>query len=147
ALLLLFLWLGRRLVASRFGMVIVGIRENERRMCALGFPVYRYKLTCFAIAGAVAGLAGALVANQTEFVSPSLLEWTKSGEIMVMTIMGGMGTLIGPVFGAAAFLLLEFVLSDWTEHWKIVLGPLLILIVLFAKRGIYGWLVGREGGP
>jgi branched-chain amino acid transport system permease protein len=147
ALLLLFLWLGRRLVASRFGMVIVGIRENERRMCALGFPVYRYKLACFAIAGAVAGLAGALVANQTEFVSPSLLEWTKSGEIMVMAIMGGMGTLIGPVFGAAAFLLLEFVLSDWTEHWKIVLGPLLILIVLFAKRGIYGWLVGREGGP
>jgi len=147
ALLLLFLWLGRRLVASRFGMVIVGIRENERRMSALGFPVYRYKLACFAIAGAVAGLAGALVANQTEFVSPSLMEWTKSGEIMVMAIMGGMGTLIGPVFGAAAFLLLEFVLSDWTEHWMIVLGPLLILIVLFAKRGIYGWLVGREGGP
>jgi branched-chain amino acid transport system permease protein len=147
ALLLLFLWLGGRLVASRFGRVIAGVRENERRMAALGFPVYRYKLACFVIAGAVAGLAGALTANHAEFVSPSLMQWTKSGEIMVMAIMGGMGTLIGPVFGAAAFLLLEELLSGWTEHWKIVLGPLLILIVLFAKRGIFGWLVGREGGP
>jgi len=143
ALLLVFLWLGRRLVASRFGMVIAGVRENERRMVALGFPVYRYKLACFAIAGAVAGLAGALAANQTEFVSPGLMHWTKSGEIMVMVIMGGMGTLVGPVFGAAVFLLLEEVLSKWTEHWMIVLGPLLILIVLFAKRGLYGWLAGR----
>lgn len=147
ALLLLFLWLGRRLIASRFGMVIAGVRENERRMTALGFPVYRYKLACFTIAGAVAGLAGALIANQTEFVSPSLMEWTKSGEIMVMAIMGGMGTLIGPIFGAAAFLLLEELLSGWTEHWKILLGPLLILIVLFAKQGIYGWLAGRKDAP
>jgi branched-chain amino acid transport system permease protein len=147
ALLLLFLWLGRRLMGSRFGMVIAGVRENERRMVALGFPVYRYKLACFAIAGAVAGLAGALIANHAEFVSPSLMGWTKSGEIMVMVIMGGMGTLIGPVFGAAAFLLLEEVLSGWTEHWMIVLGPMLILIVLFAKRGIHGWLVGRGGEP
>lgn len=143
ALLLVFLWLGRRLVASRFGMVIAGVRENERRMVALGFPVYRYKLACFAIAGAVAGLAGALAANQTEFVSPGLMHWTKSGEIMVMVIMGGIGSLVGPVFGAAVFLLLEEVLSKWTEHWMIVLGPLLILIVLFAKRGLYGWLAGR----
>ena len=147
AFLLLFLWLGRRLTGSRFGMVIAGVRENERRMTALGFPVYRYKLACFAIAGAAAGLAGALIANQTEFVSPSLMHWTRSGEIMVMVIMGGMGTLVGPVLGAAAFLLLEELLSGWTEHWMIVLGPLLILIVLFAKRGIHGWLVGREGQP
>ena len=147
ALLLLFLWLGRRLTGSRFGMVIAGVRENERRMTALGFPVYRYKLACFAIAGATAGLAGALIANQTEFVSPSLMQWTKSGEIMVMVIMGGMGTLTGPVFGAVAFLLLEEVLSGWTEHWNIILGPLLILIVLFAKRGIHGWLAGRDGAP
>jgi len=143
-LLLLFLWLGRRLAASRFGMVVTGVRENERRMTALGFPVYRYKLACFAIAGSVAGLAGALIANQTEFVSPSLMHWTRSGEIMVMVIMGGMGTLFGPVFGAVAFLLLEEVLSGWTEHWMIVFGPLLILIVLFARRGVYGWLVGPE---
>lgn len=145
ALLLLFLWLGRRLTKSRFGMVIAGVRENERRMAALGFPVYRYKLACFAIAGAVAGLAGALSANLTEFVSPSLMHWTKSGEIMVMVIMGGMGTLLGPVFGATTFLLLEELLSTWTEHWMIFLGPLLILIVLFSKRGLYGWLAGRGG--
>jgi len=147
AILLLFLGLGRRLVGSRFGMVIRGVRENERRMTALGFPTYRYKLACFSLAGAAAGLAGALIANQTEFVSPSLMHWTRSGEIMVMVILGGMGTLFGPVFGAAAFLLLEEVLSAWTEHWMIVLGPVLIFVVLFARRGVYGWLVGRGGEP
>lgn len=145
ALLLLFLWLGRRLVDSRFGMVLRGVRENERRMTALGFPVYRYKLAGFVIAGAVAGLAGALIANQTEFVSPSLMHWTRSGQIMVMVILGGMGTLFGPVLGAVAFLLLEEVLAGWTEHWMIVLGPLLIFVVLFARRGIFGWLVGPRG--
>lgn len=145
ALLLLFLWLGGRLVDSRFGMVLRGVRENERRMAALGYPVYRYKLAGFALAGAAAGLAGALIANQTEFVSPSLMHWTRSGEILVMVILGGMGTLFGPVFGAAAFLLLEEVLAGWTEHWMIVLGPLLIFVVLFARRGIFGWLVGRRG--
>lgn len=146
ALLLTFLGLGRRLVESRFGMVIRGVRENERRMGALGYPTYRYKLACFSIAGAAAGLAGALIANQTEFVSPSLMHWTRSGEILVMVILGGMGTLFGSVFGAAAFLLLEEVLSSWTEHWMIVLGPILIFVVLFARHGIYGWLVGREDG-
>ena len=147
ALLLLFLGLGHRLVRSRFGMVIIGVRENERRMAALGFPTYRYKLACFSIAGAADGVAGALIANQTEFVSPSLMHWTRSGEIMVMVILGGMGTLFGPVFGAAAFLLLEEVLSTWTEHWMVVLGPVLIFVVLFARRGVYGWLIGREDEP
>ncbi|UCH75062.1 MAG: branched-chain amino acid ABC transporter permease [Rhodospirillales bacterium] len=146
AVLLLFLGFGHRAVGSRFGMVIRGVRENERRMTALGFPTYRYKLACFSIAGAAAGLAGALIANQTEFVSPSLMHWTRSGEIMVMVILGGMGTLFGPVFGAAAFLLLEEVLSAWTEHWMIVLGPVLIFVVLFARRGIYGWLIGAQDG-
>ncbi|MFQ5691426.1 MAG: branched-chain amino acid ABC transporter permease [Nitrospinota bacterium] len=143
ALLLGFLYLCHRLVNSRFGMVIRGCKENERRMGALGFPTYRYKLVCFAIAGAGAGLAGALIANQTEFVSPNLMHWTVSGEIMVMVILGGMGTLYGPVFGAAAFLLLEEVLSAYTEHWMIILGPTLILVVLFARRGLCGWLAAR----
>ncbi len=142
--LVLFLWLGRRLVDSRFGMVLRGVRENERRMQAIGFPTYRYKLAGFAIAGAVAGLSGALIANHTEFVSPALMHWTRSGEIMVMVILGGMGTLFGPVFGAAVLLLLEEVLSTWTEHWMLVLGPLLILVVLFGRRGVYGWLVGGD---
>ena len=111
-------------------------------MQAMGFPTLRYKLTAFVIAGAVAGLAGALMANQTEFVSPSFLDWSRSGEFMVIVVLGGMGTLYGPLAGAAAFLLLEEVLSDWTEHWMIVLGPLLILVVLFAKQGLWGAVEG-----
>lgn len=143
ALLIGLLFLKARLVESRFGMVLRGIRQNERRMRALGFPTYRYKLAAFVIAGAVAGLAGALMANLTEFVSPSLLHWTRSGELMIMVILGGMGTVAGPVLGALAFLLLEDVLSEITQHWMIVLGPLLILIVLVARRGLAGLLDPR----
>jgi len=144
-LLIGFLLFSRRLVNSRFGMVIRGCKENERRMGALGFPTYRYKLVCFVIAGAGAGLAGALMANQTEFVSPSLLHWTVSGNILVMVILGGVGTLIGPVFGATVLLLLEEFLSRYTEHWMLVLGPILIFVVLFARRGLYGSFVERIG--
>ncbi len=143
-LLIGFILLSYRLVNSRFGMVIRGSRENETRMGSLGFPTYRYKLVCFAIAGAGAGLAGALIANQTEFVSPSLMHWTVSGEILVMVILGGVGTLLGPVFGAAALLLLEEFLSVYTEHWMLVLGPILIFVVLFARRGLYGSIVERN---
>ncbi|MCY4485953.1 MAG: branched-chain amino acid ABC transporter permease [Deltaproteobacteria bacterium] len=133
------LLLGRRLVRSRFGMVLQGCKENEERMLALGFPVYRYKLTAFVLAGAAAGLAGALMANYMGFVDPALMHWTVSGEIMVMVILGGMGTLAGPVIGAAVLLLLEEILSAYMEHWMIILGPVLILVVLFARRGIWGW--------
>jgi branched-chain amino acid transport system permease protein len=119
-------------------MVIRGCKENERRMSALGFPVYRYKLICFVIAGSISGLSGALIANQTEFASPNLMHWTVSGEIMVMVILGGIGTLYGPVFGAMVFLLLEEVLSIYTEHWMLILGPIMIVIVLFARRGLFG---------
>lgn len=143
-LLIGFLLFSRRLVNSRFGMVIRGCKENERRMGALGFPTYRYKLVCFVIAGAGAGLAGALMANQTEFVSPSLLHWTVSGDILVMVILGGVGTLVGPVFGATVFLLLEEFLSRYTEHWMLFLGPILIFVVLFARRGLYGSFVERK---
>ena len=143
-LLIGFLLFTRRLVNSRFGMVIRGCKENERRMGALGFPTYRYKLICFVIAGAGAGLAGALMANQTEFVSPSLLHWTVSGDILVMVILGGVGTLVGPVFGATVFLLLEEFLSRYTEHWMLFLGPILIFVVLFARRGLYGSFVERK---
>lgn len=136
--LLVFLFLAKRLVHSRFGMVIRGSRENMRRMRALGFSTYRYQLVCFIIAGAGAGLAGALIANQTEYVSPGLLHWTRSAEILVMVLLGGMGTLFGPVLGAAALLLLEEVLAMYTEHWMVYLGPFLILVVLFARRGLYG---------
>jgi branched-chain amino acid transport system permease protein len=144
ALLTGFLFLSHRLVNSRFGMVIRGCKENEQRMAALGFPTYRYKLICFMIAGAGAGLSGALIANQTEFVSPSLMHWTVSGEILIMVILGGMGTLFGPVFGAAALLLLEEFLSMYTEHWMLFLGPAMILVVLFARGGLYGSFVEKK---
>ena len=141
----LFLFAAHRIVHSRFGMVIQGCRENERRMRSLGFATFRYRLVCFIIAGAGAGLAGALIANQTEYVSPSLMHWTRSGQILVMVLLGGMGTLFGPVAGAATLLLMEEVLSIYTEHWMVYLGPFLILVVLFAKRGIYGLFAGGNG--
>ncbi len=141
-ILVVFLLVGRRLVHSRFGMVLQGCKENEQRMLALGFPVYRYKLTAFVMAGATAGLAGGLMANYMGFVSPGLMHWTVSGEIMVMVILGGMGTLAGPVTGAAVLLLLEEILSAYMEHWMIILGPVMVLVVLFARNGIWGWFQG-----
>jgi branched-chain amino acid transport system permease protein len=143
--LLTVLYLGRRLVKARFGRVIEGCRENERRMRALGFPSYRYKLAAFTIAGAVAGLAGALFATNESFISPSIMHWTRSGDLIIMVILGGMGTLYGPLIGAVTFLLLEKFLPDYTQHWQIVFGPILVLIVLFAKRGVFGWLLPRHG--
>ena len=139
-LLVTLLWLGRRMIDSRFGRVIRGIRQNERRMQAIGFATFRYKLVAFVIAGAMAGLAGALMASQDEFVSPSLMHWTRSGEFIVMIVLGGMATLFGPVIGAAVYLLLEEVLSSYTQHWQIILGPVLVLVVLFGRGGIVGAL-------
>ncbi len=146
AVLLLFLVLGERLMASRFGMVIRGVKSNERRMRAIGFPTFRYKLAAFAISGAMCGVAGALLANLTLFVSPSIMQWTRSGEVMIMVILGGMGSLFGPVLGAVAFLLLEETLSGLTTHWQAILGPILILVVLFARRGLFGLLAGPAAG-
>ena len=134
----------RRLAASRFGAVLSGIRENEPRMTALGYPTYRYRLVCFAIAGGIAGLAGALIANQHGFVSPNLLHWTQSGTLLIMLILGGVGFLYGGVAGAVAMLVLEEVLSGWTEYWKLGLGLVLLFVVLRAPRGIGGWFVRGE---
>ncbi|MBI2016141.1 MAG: branched-chain amino acid ABC transporter permease [Candidatus Rokubacteria bacterium] len=145
AILLLFLVLAHRLIAARFGMVIRAARSNEARTRAIGFSPYRYKLMAFTLAGAMCGLAGALLVNHTEYLTPEFMHWTRSGEIMFMVILGGMGTLVGPVLGAFAFLLLENLLSGWTAHWQIIFGPLLILVVLYAKRGLFGLLPG--GGP
>ena len=142
ALLAAFLLICRRLTRSRFGMVVRGARINERRMKALGFSPYRYKLTAFVISGAGAGLSGALLANAAEFVGPAYMSWQRSGELIVMVVLGGMGTLFGPVVGAAAFVLLEEWLADLTEHWQIILGPVLLFVVVFARRGIWGWIAG-----
>jgi len=142
ALLFASLYLVGRLVNSRFGMVIQGARSNDTRMRAIGFPTYRYKLVCFVIAGTLCGLAGVLLANHTDFVSPAVMYWTRSGDLIIMVVLGGMGSVIGPVFGAIALLVLEEVLSGITEYWQIILGPLLLLVVLFARGGIDG-LLGR----
>ena len=131
-----------RLVNSRFGMAIQGARSNDTRMRAIGFPTYRYKLICFVIAGTLCGLAGALLANHTDFVSPAMMYWTRSGDLIIMVVLGGMGSTFGPLFGAVALLVLEEVLSGITEYWQIILGPLLLLVVLFARGGIDG-LLGR----
>lgn len=139
-----FVFLCHRLVNSRFGRVVRGCKENELRMEVLGYHAYRYKLVCFIFAGAGAGLAGALLANQSEFVSPDVMQWTHSGELMVMVILGGMGSLIGPVLGAFTLLTLEEVLAAYTEHWMVYLGPFLVIVILFAKRGLYGLLNGRD---
>ena len=139
-LLFLSLYLVWRLVNSRFGLVIQGARSNDTRMRAIGFPTYRYKLMCFVIAGTLCGLAGALLANHTDFVSPAMMFWTRSGDLIIMVVLGGMGSVIGPVFGAVALLVLEETLSGITEYWQIILGPLLLLVVLFARGGIDGLL-------
>lgn len=139
-----FVFLAKRLVDSRFGLIIRGASNNERRVNALGVNSYKYKLTCFVIAGAGAGLAGGLLANQTEYVSPGLMHWTLSGELMVMVLLGGLGTLFGPVLGAAVFLLMEETLAMYTEHWMLYMGPFLVLVVIFAKRGLYGLIAGEK---
>ena len=146
AFLALFLYLLYRLVNSRFGMVVRGINSNERRMKALGFATFRYKLLAFIIAGVVCGVAGALLANLTQFVTPTIMRWERSGEILVMVLMGGMGSLFGPVLGATVFLLLEEYLAGLTEHWMIIFGPFLVILVLFARRGIYGLIPDRSRG-
>ncbi len=134
AWLLAFLYLGHRLVHSRFGLLLQGVKSNERRMAAIGFPTFRYKLAAFVIAGTACGVAGALYANALLFVSPSIMHWTRSGEIMMMVILGGMATLVGPVLGAALYLILESVLPRATEHWQAILGPILVLVVLFSRE-------------
>jgi branched-chain amino acid transport system permease protein len=146
ALLLATIYLVWRLVNSRFGMVIQGARTNERRMRSLGFPTFRYRLACFVIAGAICGLAGALLANFTNFISPAMMHWTRSGDLIVMVVLGGMGSVIGPTIGAVALLLLEESLSRFTEYWQIILGPLLLAVVLFARGGIHGVLTRIDRG-
>jgi branched-chain amino acid transport system permease protein len=135
---LLVLWLGVlwRVTRSRFGRVLAGARQGERRMAALGVSAYPYRLVAFVLSGMGTALAGALMANALRFVSPDMMHWSKSGELMVMVILGGLGTLAGPVLGAVALVGLETVLSAWTEHWQFVLGPVLLLVVLFGRGGL-----------
>ncbi|VVE72703.1 branched-chain amino acid ABC transporter permease [Pandoraea anapnoica] len=140
AVLCLCVWVGRRLVEARFGMVIRGARQNDRRMRALGYPTLRYKLVAYVISAMVCGVSGMLYANLTHFVSPAYMAWTASGELIVMVVLGGLGSFFGPVLGSAAMLLIEEWLKGMTEHWMIIFGPLIVVAVLVSRRGLYGLL-------
>lgn len=142
--LMVLLWLGTRMViASRFGRVLRAAGENERRTRAAGFSVFRYRLAAFVLAAAIAGLAGGLYAEFTEFVSPSYLSWQRSGEFLVMVVLGGAGTPVGAVIGTAGVILLEEFLAEFTEHWRLVFGPLLVLAALAGHGGFMRLIRGR----
>jgi branched-chain amino acid transport system permease protein len=153
------LFLLYKLINSRFGRVVNAIRENETRAAAIGLPVFRYQLTCFVIAGAVAGLAGALLANHGKYVNPNVLHWAQSGTLMIMVILGGVGRLWGGVIGAAVLLGLEHLIADYPLPWLAQLAPnyqqhanlgvgiVLLAIVLFAPRGIAGLLARKHAAP
>jgi len=136
AFVVLGFFLFARLVNSRFGRVLQGIRENETRMEALGYPVLRYKLIAFVIAGAAAGLGGALLVNQNELASPAMLNWPQSGMLLTMVILGGVGFLWGGAIGAGVLLLLEEILATYTIHWQLGVGLVLLAVVLFAPNGL-----------
>ena len=138
----LVLW---RIVRSPFGHVLRGIHENEARMEAVGYAVDRYKLLAFVIAGVFAGLAGSLYVQFNGSIGPDAFFWKTSGEALLMVIIGGTGTLLGPVLGAAAFILLQSLVSTYTERWMLILGATFILFVLFVPGGLVGALRGRVG--
>ena len=156
-ILLLSLYALHRVVHSRFGRVMVAIRENEARVEAIGLPVYRYQLACFVIAGAAGGLAGALLASHGKYVNPNVLHWVQSGTLMIMVILGGVGHLWGGVIGAAVLLVLEHLISDYPipwlaqvapnyqQHANLGVGLVMLIIVLFAPQGIAGLLSRRRG--
>lgn len=134
----------QRLLNSRFGHALQAMRDNETRMAAIGFPVYRFKLVAFVLAGAFAGIAGALLAHQGGFVSPSMMQWSESGMLMVMVILGGVGHLYGGLVGAVVFLVLEELLSSVTIHWQFGLGAVLLAVVLLAPNGLLSLRLKRK---
>jgi branched-chain amino acid transport system permease protein len=151
ALMLLAVFVTYKIVNSRFGMVLRAAKSNEARTRAIGFSPYPYRLAAFTIAGAMCGLSGALYANHTNYIVPGLMSWQHSGELMFMVILGGMASTAGPVLGAFAFIFTEEVLKvllnavaplfgkrDWAEYWALLMGPLLVLSVIFFRRGLAG---------
>ena len=133
------------LTQSRFGLALRAVKQNETRVIASGIRPFKVRLMAFVISGMIAGLAGALFADLNRFVSPAMLSWHMSGEIMVFVILGGVGRLAGPIAGAAVFIALEYLLGPVSDHWQALLGLLLILIVLFAPKGLMGLALGRRG--
>jgi branched-chain amino acid transport system permease protein len=128
----------RVLIASRFGRVFRGARENPARMAAIGFDTTRFRLVAYVVSGGLGGLSGFFLANATDFVSPAYMSWQRSGDLLIMVIFGGTGRLYGAVIGALAFLMLEERLADFTENWKVIVGPLLVIVAVYARGGLVG---------
>jgi branched-chain amino acid transport system permease protein len=143
-LMLAVIYLVHRIVESRFGMVLRAAKSNEARSRAIGFSPYPYRLVAFVIAGAICGLAGALYANHTNYITPGLMSWVQSGDLMFMVILGGIASTAGPMLGAFALLLFEELLKGYTEYWPVILGPLLVVSVIFFKRGLAGVLARSD---
>ena len=131
------------ITGSRFGRVLTGARENPLRMQAVGFTPFRFQLTAFVISGAMTAIAGVILANQASYVSPAYMNWHRSGELVVMVVLGGIGNLLGAIAGATLALLLEEWLALFTEHWRLIFGALLILVLLFSRDGLTGLFRGR----
>ena len=138
------LYLVSRIVNARFGMVVQGAKANDERMQSLGFDTFRYRLACYVIAGAMAAAAGWLMGNYNYFFSPEMMSWTHSGELIFMVVLGGAGTMFGPVLGAIVLIILEELLSSATVYWPLILGAILIAVVLFARGGLEGALAMLE---
>jgi branched-chain amino acid transport system permease protein len=139
------LFIARRLVKSRFGLVLQGIRDNERRMRSLGYATHRYKVLAYVASAGLCGLAGGLLANVDSYVGPAMFHWFTSGLLMIMVILGGQGTLLGPLLGALVYAVLEEALSGLTQHWMAIFGPLLLAGVLMARRGVLGVFSRNHG--
>lgn len=133
------------ILRSGLGRSLTGVMHNEQRMRALGLTIWRIKADVFGLSGMIAGLAGTLAAQHIMYISPGLLSWTVSGEALVVVILGGLGTLVGPLVGAAAFVLLKHELSSLTAHWHLVVGVILIAVVMSRANGIFGWIEARWG--
>ncbi len=142
-----FTWWMSRLRASPFGMALRGARQNARRVSAIGLPTYKIQLTAFVLSGVVCSVAGLLLANLNAFASPTSMAWLVSGELIVMVVLGGIGTVVGPVIGALVYLGLEEVIKAYTTHWMALFGPLIVLLTIMARKGIVGMLSARSLSP
>lgn len=138
--LLLSLYLMHRLIHARYGKVLFGSKHNDERMQSLGYDTYQYKLSCYVISGTLCGIAGFFLGNFTNYISPEMMDWTHSGELIFMMVIGGTGAVLGPVLGTATFLFLEEFLSSITVYWHLIFGLLLIALVMFGKGGLHGLL-------
>ena len=134
--LILIMWLIHLITKSNFGLILKGIKDNEARMISLGYNVYLHKLIAFVFSGIICGFAGVLLGNFMTFISPEMIDWSRSGELMFMVILGGVATVMGPLFGAIVFVILEEILSSITIYWHLPFGLLLISVVLFFKGGL-----------